>query len=106
MSPVEICRAIYAAGMTVRADGAELVLKPADRLTPPLRELLVAHKPELIKFLRDAEHTAAELIEAALRVCDQFGDSEDARRQMRTECLRTPLHMRTDLLDHFKRGGA
>lgn len=103
MTPAEVCRAIYAAGMTIRADGAELVLKPADRLTPALRELLLCHKPELIEFLFGAERTTADLIEAAMRACEHHGDGEAAREQMRQECRDTPLEQQADLRDHFRK---
>lgn len=103
MTPAEVCRAIYAAGMTVRADGADLVLKPADRLTPALRELLVTHKPELIRFLHAANLTTVELIEAAMLACDHHKDSEAARDQMRLDCANVPPHHRADYRDHFRR---
>ncbi|WP_218510848.1 hypothetical protein [Variovorax sp. dw_308] len=102
MSPAEVCRAIYAAGMTVRADGVDLVLKPADRLTPALRELLLAHKPELVEFLHDAADTAADLLEAAMRVCDLHGDGDEAREEMRRDCLALPPHLQADLLGHWR----
>ncbi len=103
MTPAEVCRAIYAAGMSVRADGAELVLKPAEHLTPALRELIVAHKPELLEFLHAASLTTVDLIEAAMRACDHFGDSEASRDQMRTDCANVPPHQRADLREHFRR---
>lgn len=41
------------------------------------------------------------LMEAAMRRCDQFNDSDKARQDMREQILETPPHLRQDLLDHF-----
>ena len=45
---------------------------------------------------------AADLIEAAMRVCDRYGDGETARAEMRADCLALPPHLQADLLEHFK----
>lgn len=103
MTPAEVCRAVHAAGLTVRVDGDSLVIKPADRLTSALREMLVAHKPELIQFLREAEQTAAELLDAAMRACDHFQDSPEMREKMRQDLLQVPAHAQPELLEHFRR---
>lgn len=102
MTPADLCRAIHAAGMTFRADGADLVLKPAERLTPDLRGLVLAHKPELLDFLRDAQATTEVLVNAAMRACDHWGDSPAAREQMRQDIHDTPAHLRADLLEHLQ----
>jgi hypothetical protein len=44
---------------------------------------------------------ANDLIEAAMKVCDQHGDSEAARAEMRKQCLELPPRLQTDLLHHF-----
>jgi hypothetical protein len=44
---------------------------------------------------------AEELIEAAMLRCDQFGDSDQAREQMRQDCLSLSPAMQQDLLAHF-----
>lgn len=41
------------------------------------------------------------LLEAAMRVCDLWGDPQEFREQMRRDCLETPPHLGADLLDHF-----
>lgn len=102
MTPTDVCRIVYGAGLTVRADGDSLVLKPAERMTPALRELLVAHKPDLLAFLHEAEQTAAALVEAAMRACRHHGDGPEAKEQMRQACTDTPAHLRADLLAHFR----
>lgn len=47
--------------------------------------------------------TTAALLAAAMRVCDQHGDSRAARDEMRTDCLALPPHLQVDLLDHFRK---
>jgi hypothetical protein len=44
---------------------------------------------------------AYELIEAAMKVCDQHGDGEQARADMRQQCLELSPAMQLDLLQHF-----
>lgn len=41
------------------------------------------------------------LIQAAMRACDLYGDGQDAREQMRQDCINTPHELRADLLEHF-----
>lgn len=43
----------------------------------------------------------ARLMAAAMRRCDEFNDSEQARQDMREQILETPPHLREDLLDYF-----
>lgn len=75
---------------------------PASKLTVAQRALVLAHKPEIVSLLRDAHQTTEKLLQAANRVCDQFDDGPEAREQMRVDCLSTPLHLRLDLLEHFR----
>ena len=42
-----------------------------------------------------------DLIAAAMKVCDRYGDSEAAREEMRQQCLELPPHLQADLLEHF-----
>ena len=44
---------------------------------------------------------ALDLIAAAMKVCDRYGDSEAAREEMRQQCLELPPHLQADLLEHF-----
>lgn len=42
------------------------------------------------------------LLIAAMKVCDRYGDGEEAREDMREQCLElTPL-LQADLLEHFQ----
>lgn len=105
MTPVEVLRQAYAVGLSVTiAQSGNLLASPAQLLTPDMRALLVAHKPELLEFLREAEHTTAALIEAAMTACDHYGDGTSARERMRRECLNTPDYLKPDLLRHFRGG--
>lgn len=102
MTPADLCRRVMDAGMTIDADGAELVLKPAAKLTPDLRALLVQHKPELLGFIHQADTLTAELLARAMAVCDHHGDDARARADMRADIEATPAHLRADLLAHFQ----
>ena len=102
MTPQAILKELWTAGISIQlsADGENLVA-PAGRLTPANRELLKAHKPELIALMLQARESTALLIEAAMKVCDHHGDGDQAREDMRQQCIDTPPHLRQDLLDHF-----
>lgn len=50
----------------------------------------------------DAAPTLRDLLAAAKRACDYWGDSPEARRAMRADCLSTPPHLRADLIEHFQ----
>jgi hypothetical protein len=49
-----------------------------------------------------AHRIAAQLIAAAMRRCDQFGDDEPKRARMRGDCLELSPRLQADLLQHFK----
>lgn len=46
---------------------------------------------------------AEELIEAAMKRCDQFNDNAQARDDMVKQCLELSPAMQADLLEHFQR---
>ena len=48
----ELLHALEEQGIAVRPDGEGLRIRPKSRLTPELREQLIANKPELIDLLR------------------------------------------------------
>lgn len=102
MSPAELCRQAGTAGLTLRADGDSLVVRPADRLTPDLRSLLTDHKPEVLTFLHETERTTVLLLQAAMRACDAWSDPPAAREQMRREVLTPPPEQHVELLEHFQ----
>jgi hypothetical protein len=101
MTAAEVAAAAHDAGLLVLVDGSDLVVKPADRVTPAVRAMLADAKAEVVEYLAACERITPALIEAAMRVCDLYGDSEQARADMRTAVLDTPLYMRIDLMHHF-----
>ena len=42
-----------------------------------------------------------DLIEAAMRACDRYGDNEVAREEMRSQCRELSPRLQADLLEHF-----
>lgn len=104
MTPQSILIALWNDGIGVRlsSDGENLTV-PAGRLTPDQRAIVLTHKSALTKFLHASHATTIVLLEAAMKVCDQHGDGESARIEMRQQCLELPPHLRTDLLDHFRK---
>lgn len=76
---------------------------PAGVLTDSQRQAIRANKPELIALILESSRITHELLQAAMRACDHYGDSDKARQDMREQILATPPHLRADLLDHFQR---
>jgi len=50
----------------------------------------------------DRETLVADLLDAAGRACDHWGDSPAARTHMEADCLSKPPHQQLDLLAHFR----
>lgn len=82
-------------------DGRSLTV-PAGALTASQRAQVLAHKAELIRLVQESSHITHQLLLGAMRTCDYWGDTPEAREQMRQDCLNTPPHLRADLLAHFK----
>jgi len=103
MNPTTIMAELWADGVsiTLASDGVNLVA-PAGRLTPAQRQFIREHKPALIDFLLATRATTDAVIESAMRRCDEYGDNEAAREQMRQDCINTPTHLQADLLAHFQ----
>lgn len=83
-------------------DGKTLTA-PADTLTDRQRTMVRKHKTELIRLVLESERITKQLLQAAKRACDHWGDSPAAREQMRLDCLNTPPHLRADLLAQFRK---
>lgn len=86
---------------TLTPDGAGIEVD-AGRLSDAQRSAIRAHKPELIVCIQDAARITSELMTAAMRACDYWGDSPKAREQMRLEILETKPEHRQELLRMFK----
>lgn len=59
MIAVDIIRNAAAAGITLAARGDQLAVTPATKLSPDLRALLIAHKTELLAYLRQPANDSA-----------------------------------------------
>lgn len=101
MTVIDVYKRVTRDGLHIATDGKRITAYPVDCLTDDLRGLIRANKPALIGLLTDAHNTTAALIDAAMRACDDYGDGESARQQMRQDVEATPPHLRADLLDHF-----
>lgn len=103
MTPEEVIRVAWAAGLRLRAKpGGVLGYSPADRITPELRAMLIQHKAAVLVYLSEAQETTAVLIFAAMRACDHHGDGPEAREAMKQDCVKTPPYLSSDLLDYFR----
>ena len=102
-TPHDLLSDLWRQGIALRlaGDGQHLAA-PAGKLTPEQRERIKSHKPGLIALLQEAHETTALLVATAMRACDHHGDTDEAREQMRADCLNTPPHLRADLLAHFQ----
>ena len=60
-------------------------------ITKPLLPATVDEDPELTR----------QLLEAAMRACDFWGDSQTARAEMVVDIKSTPPNRRQELLEHF-----
>ena len=49
----------------------------------------------------NSSRLTTRLMAAAMRRCDHFNDSDDAREAMRLDVLKTPLRLQQELLDYF-----
>ena len=103
MKAPELLSTLWADGITTKLtqDGKGISV-PAGRLTHEQRAMVLANKSDLIAFLAEAHATTQVLIDAAMRRCDEFGDREAARDEMRQQCLALPPHLQADLLQHFQ----
>lgn len=102
MTPEAILADLIQCGIepSVTPDKTGIVV-PAGKLTEAQRAAVLGHKPALIACILESARVTALLLEAAMRRCDQFNDSDKARQDMREQVLETPPHLRQDLLDHF-----
>ena len=102
MTPETILADLIQCGIepSVTPDKTGIVV-PAGKLTEAQRAAVLGHKPALIACILESARVTAQLLEAAMRRCDQFNDGDKARQDMREQVLETPPHLRQDLLDHF-----
>ena len=116
MSVGDVLKEISRVGLTLRLTTlGGINAKPVDRLTPALRDLLKEHKADLAvvlsqqaymrhkepKVVSTEDELDSQLLEAAMRACDFWGDSQAARAEMIADVKATPHPLRQDLLEHF-----
>lgn len=85
--------------VTPDGDGIEV---EAGLLNDAQRAAIRTNKYELIACIQDAARITSELMTAAMRACDYWRDSPQAREQMRREILETRPEHREELLRMFK----
>jgi len=95
---------IRVSGATDNATTAQLVQKDCATLPQKEPELRVAFATPRNSqlFSLTAERITRQVIEAAMRRCDEFNDSDQARADMRQQCMELSPAMQQDLLDHFQ----
>ena len=74
----------------------------AGLLNDAQRAAIRANKYELIACIESAARITSELMSAAMRACDHWGDSPQAREQMRHDILNSRPEHRQELLRMFK----
>lgn len=101
MSAAEVLEELAAAGIEIELKSNGNLSVPAGALTNEQRAAIKAHRAEIIERVRQAQRLTAALISAAMRACDFWGDSEEARQAMRQDVLSYPPAMRPELLAYF-----
>lgn len=101
MSAAEVLDELAAAGVELELSDDGKLTAPAGTLTNEQRAAIKAHRAEIIERVRQAQRLTAALISAAMRACDFWGDSEEARQAMRQDVLSYPPAMRPELLAYF-----
>lgn len=94
------------AGLSLHADGERLIVSPASLLDDALRDLIRAHKPELLEAARDADSTYANLVNAINRCCDVRGDDDRNRDGLIAEAGDYSAKAQRDLIAHFNEQAA
>jgi hypothetical protein len=103
MSAETILAELLECGITpsVTPDGNGIEVE-AGLLNDAQRAAIRANKYELIACIQNAARITAELMAAAMRACDYWGDSPQAREQMRQDILNSRPEHRQELLKHFE----
>ena len=107
-----VLREASKAGLTLRLSGSGGInAAPAALITPSIRQLIKVNKAVLMMALDSTRpeltvpiaevNLERQLLAVAMRVCDYWGDSDQARAEMVADIKATPQHLRQDLLEHF-----
>lgn len=108
----EVLEAVSQAGLTLcRTSCGNVKAAPTNLITPSIRRLIKSNKEALVLALAPAENPASalnteaelerQLIDAALRACDYWGDSLEARAEMLADLRALPHDQRQGWLEYF-----
>ena len=100
--PTTLIRRALDAGLELRFVDGQIKLVGKRAAVAKWAPRLRPHRQAVLDCVTESSRLTARLMAAAMRRCDDFNDSEAARQAMRQDVLATPLHLRQDLLDHFK----
>lgn len=75
-----------------------------EALTDHQRASILANKQALIRRLIELSRLRDRTLQAAMRVCDRWRDSPQARADMKRDVMETPIRLLPDLYNHFKEG--
>jgi hypothetical protein len=103
MGAQDLLENLTRSGFSVSTDGANLVIRPASKLSAEMRAALAASKPELLEVLAaTAAEVWAELAGVIHQVCDARGDDPGNRDALLIECSQQTQGMQRDLIEHFR----
>lgn len=91
---MDLLHHLQSRGVSIRIDGANLIVSPRSLLTEELREAIRADKPGLL-LLPDA------LMQAIHRCCDARGDDDGNRAALILECMALAAWEQRELVEHF-----
>jgi hypothetical protein len=103
MSAATLIREAEAAGVELRVENGKVKASGDRAAVAEMLDQLRDHKEEIVALLAEAHATTNQLVAAAMRCCDFYNDTEDARDEMRLACREIPQHLRFDLFDHFRK---
>lgn len=118
MSTAALIQRAHAAGVSLHLIDGKVKARGTQAAVSALIESLREHKADVIKWMSAAQEMVRRianpatpeeqalvtfrLLNAAMRVCDHYGDDEAAREAMRVQCLEVPEHLHAELLEHFR----
>lgn len=95
MTAVTLLHRLHDLGISVRINGARLIVTPGSAVTDVVRARLLSSKPELLLL-------PGRLAAAIHRCCDVRGDDVHNSELLVTESLALPARDQADLLGHFE----
>jgi hypothetical protein len=118
MSTAALIQRAHAAGVSLQLIDGKVKARGTQAAVTALIEPLREHKADLIRWLTAASEMVRRianpaspeeqalvtfrLLNAAMHVCDAYGDSEAAREAMRVQCLEVPEHLHAELLEALR----